>query len=105
MNDKFSADDFSDRGVYAKYIYQVLKEIHPGLGISKKAMVVLDSYVQDWFNLIANEASRLARYNKGNTITAREIRTATQLVLPGMLAEFCNEFGNAALIRFNGAVQ
>ena len=58
---------------YAIYIYKVLKQVHPDTGISSKAMSIMNSFVNDLFERIAAEASRLAHYNKRSTITSREI--------------------------------
>ncbi|KAL8568400.1 hypothetical protein ACOMHN_060712 [Nucella lapillus] len=71
---------------YAIYIYKVLKQVHPDTGISSKAMSIMNSFVNDIFERIAAEASRLAHYNKRSTITSREIQTAVRLLLPGELA-------------------
>ncbi|KAL3290499.1 hypothetical protein HHI36_023840 [Cryptolaemus montrouzieri] len=60
---------------YAIYIYKVLKQVHPDTGISSKAMSIMNSFVNDIFERIAAEASRLAHYNKRSTITSREIQT------------------------------
>jgi histone H2B len=35
----------SNYSSYSTYIYKVLKQVHPDTGISKKAMVVMDSFV------------------------------------------------------------
>src|SRR5512146_2349078 len=67
---------------YAIYIFKVLKQVHPDTGISSKAMSIMNSFVNDIFERIAAEASRLARYNKKPTITSREIQTAVRLILP-----------------------
>ncbi|CAH1252697.1 HIST2H2BE [Branchiostoma lanceolatum] len=45
---------------YAIYIYKVLKQVHPDTGISSKAMSIMNSFVNDVFERIAGEASRLA---------------------------------------------
>ncbi|XP_046869397.1 uncharacterized protein LOC124462048 [Drosophila willistoni] len=66
---------------YAIYIYKVLKQVHPDTGISSKAMSIMNSFVNDIFERIAAEASRLAHYNKRSTITSREIQTAVRLLL------------------------
>ncbi|CAH2021214.1 unnamed protein product [Acanthoscelides obtectus] len=50
-------------------------------------MSIMNSFVNDIFERIAAEASRLAHYNKRATITSREIQTAVRLVLPGELAK------------------
>ncbi|KAJ3601709.1 hypothetical protein NHX12_032676 [Muraenolepis orangiensis] len=55
----------------------VLKQVHPDTGISSKAMGIMNSFVNDIFERIAGEASKLAHYNKRSTITSREIQTAT----------------------------
>ena len=56
---------------YAIYIYKVLKQVHPDTGVSSKAMSIMNSFVNDIFERIAAEASRLAHYNKRSTITSR----------------------------------
>ncbi|KAK7918832.1 hypothetical protein WMY93_010116 [Mugilogobius chulae] len=60
---------------YAIYVYKVLKQVHPDTGISSKAMSIMNSFVNDIFERIGGEASRLAHYNKRSTITSREIQT------------------------------
>ncbi|KAF8447348.1 histone-fold-containing protein, partial [Boletus edulis BED1] len=72
---------------YSSYIYKVLKQVHPETGISNKGMGVLNSFVNDLFERIASEASKLATYNKKATLSAREIQTAVRLILPGELAK------------------
>ena len=52
---------------YSSYIYKVLKQVHPDTGISSKAMSIMNSFVNDLFERIATEASRLAHYNKKHT--------------------------------------
>ncbi|KAK2867560.1 hypothetical protein Q8A67_025677 [Cirrhinus molitorella] len=69
---------------YAIYVYKVLKQVHPDTGISSKAMGIMNSFVNDIFERIAGESSRLAHYNKRSTITSREIQTAVRLLLPDM---------------------
>ena len=66
---------------YSTYVYKVLKPVHPDTGISSKAMRIMNSFVNDIFERIAGEASRLAHYNKCSTITSREIQTAVRLLL------------------------
>ncbi|EDX16150.1 GD14205 [Drosophila simulans] len=82
---------------YAIYIYKVLKQVHPDTGISSKAMSIMNSFVNDIFERIAAEASRLAHYNKRSTITSREIQTAVRLLLPGELAKHAVSEGTRLL--------
>ncbi|CAK1597023.1 unnamed protein product [Parnassius mnemosyne] len=44
----------------------------------------MNSFVNDIFERIAAEASRLAHYNKRSTITSREVQTSVRLLLPGL---------------------
>jgi histone H2B len=85
---------------YKIYIYKVLKQVHPDTGISSKAMSIMNSFINDIFEKIASEASRLARYNKKPTITSREIQTAVRLILPGELAKHAVSEGTKAVTKF-----
>ncbi|CAI9743605.1 histone H2B, gonadal-like [Octopus vulgaris] len=67
---------------YSIYIYKVMKQVHPDTGISSKAMSIMNSFVNDLFERIASESSRLAHYNKRSTISSREVQTAVRLLLP-----------------------
>ena len=88
---------------YKIYIYKVLKQVHPDTGVSSKAMSIMNSFINDLFEKIAAEASKLARYNKKPTITSREIQTAVRLVLPGELAKHAVSEGTKAVTKFTSA--
>merc|ERR1719478_1060231 len=85
---------------YKIYIYKVLKQVHPDTGISSKAMSIMNSFLNDMFDKIATEASRLSLYNKKPTITSREIQTAVRLVLPGDLAKHAVSEGTKAVTKY-----
>lgn len=85
---------------FANYIYKVLKQVHPDTGISSKAMSVMSSFVNDIFERIAVESSRLANYNRKCTITSQEIRTAVRLLLPGELAKHAVSEGIKAVSKY-----
>ncbi|XP_068690637.1 histone H2B, gonadal-like [Montipora foliosa] len=85
---------------YAFFIYKVLKQVHPMTGISSNAMGVMNTFVNDIFERIAGEASRLAHYNKKSTISSREIQTATRLCLPGELAKHAVSEGTKAVNKY-----
>ena len=84
---------------YSTYIYKVLKQVHPDKGISKKAMSILNSFVNDVFEKIATESSKLARYNKKTTLSSREIQTAVRLILPGELSKHAVSEGTKAVTK------
>ena len=82
---------------YSSYIYKVLKQVHPDVGVSSKAMSIMNSFVNDIFERIASEASRLALQNSKSTISSREIQTAVRLLLPGELAKHAVSEGTKAV--------
>ncbi|KAK4780553.1 hypothetical protein SAY87_016659 [Trapa incisa] len=88
---------------YKIYIFKVLKQVHPDIGISSKAMGIMNSFINDIFEKLAQESSKLARYNKKPTITSREIQTAVRLVLPGELAKHAVSEGTKAVTKFTSS--
>ena len=72
---------------FSEYIYKVLKQVHNDTGISKKSMAIMNAFINDIFERIALEASKLVRYNKKHTLSAREVQSAVKLLLPGELAK------------------
>ena len=85
------------------YINKVLKQVHPETGISKKAMSVMNSFINDIFEKVVGEAGKLARVNKKSTLSSREVQTAVRLVLPGELAKHAVSEGTKAVTKFTSA--
>ena len=88
---------------YGGYIYRVLKQVHPDVGISSKGMSIMNSFVNDIFDRIANEASRLSIQNKRKTISSREIQTSVRLLLPGELAKHAVSEGTKAVTKYTSS--
>merc|ERR1712166_1138738 len=86
---------------FSVYIYRVLKQVHPETGISKKSMSIMNSFINDIFEKIAGEASRLVRYNKKHTLSSREVQTAVRLLLPGELAKHAISEGTKAVTKYS----
>jgi histone H2B len=63
----------------------------------------MNSFVNDSFDRLANEAVRLARYAKKSTLTSREIQTAVRLMLPGELAKHAVSEGTKAVTKYTQA--
>ncbi len=82
------------------YIRKVLKQVHPEVGISNKAMCVMDAFVSDVFTRIANEASVAARHGKKATLTSRDIQTAVRLLIPGDLGQHAVSTGTKAVTTY-----
>ena len=88
---------------YSTYIYRVLKQVHPDTGISKRAMSIMNSFINDIFERIAMEAGKLSRYSKKATLSSREIQTSVRLMLPGELAKHAVSEGTKAVTKFTSS--
>ena len=82
------------------YIFKVLKQVHPDIGMSKRAMNVMNGFVHDTFDRIANEAGNIVKYNKRSTMDARAVQCACKLVLPGELAKHAETEANKAVNKY-----
>uniref|UniRef100_A0A914CT00 Histone H2B n=1 Tax=Acrobeloides nanus TaxID=290746 RepID=A0A914CT00_9BILA len=89
---------------FSSYIYKVLKQVHPDIGMSSKAMLIMNSFVNDVFERLAGEASRLTRYGKRSTISSREIQTAVRLILPGELSKHAVSEGTKSVTKYTSNV-
>ena len=85
------------------YIYKVLKQVHPEQGISTKAMSIMNSFVNDIFERVGSEASRLAQINKRSTISSREIQSACKLLLPGEIGKHAISEGTKAVTKYQAS--
>lgn len=78
--------------------------MHPEIGVSKKAMEVLNSFVSDLFDRICDEAAKLCKYGARQTMGAREIQAATALVLPGELAKHAQSEGSKSVNKYQASI-
>ncbi|KAJ8775868.1 hypothetical protein J1605_016095 [Eschrichtius robustus] len=101
--DKKSKKRGRRKETYSMYIYKVLKQVHPDIGISSKAMSIMNSFVNDVFERLAGEAARLAQYSGRTTLTSREIQTAVRLLLPGELAKHAVSEGTKAVTKYTSS--
>ncbi|XP_066408364.1 histone H2B type 2-K1 [Molothrus aeneus] len=88
---------------FSVYIYKVLKQVHPDLAISSKAMSIMNSFVNDMLERLAAEASRLAQYGHRATLTSREVQAAARLLLPGELARHAVSEGTKAVTKYTSS--
>ncbi|KAH9792230.1 hypothetical protein WN944_010473 [Citrus x changshan-huyou] len=63
-------------------------------------MGIMNSFINDIFEKLAWEASRLARYKKKPTITSWEIHNIVRFVLPGELAKHVVSESTKAVTKF-----
>ncbi|OMJ85957.1 hypothetical protein SteCoe_12589 [Stentor coeruleus] len=85
---------------FSLYIYRVLKQVHPDIGISKKSMSIMNSFINDIFEKSCLESSKLVRYGKKRTLSSREVQTSVRLILPGELAKHAVSEGTKAVTKF-----
>lgn len=88
---------------YGSYIYKVLKQVHPDVGITAKSMSIMNSFVNDIFERLAGQSSRLVQQNKKSTISSREIQTSVRLTLPGELAKHAVSEGTKAVTKYTSS--
>eukprot|EP00933_Yihiella_yeosuensis_P072215 TRINITY_DN80555_c0_g1_i1.p1 TRINITY_DN80555_c0_g1~~TRINITY_DN80555_c0_g1_i1.p1 ORF type:complete len:151 (+),score=48.52 TRINITY_DN80555_c0_g1_i1:87-539(+) len=86
--------------VYNSYIYKVLKQVHPECLISKKGMNIMNSFMNDIFDRMATESTRLLRTMQKKTLTGREVQTSVRLLLPGELAKHAVSEGTKAVNKY-----
>jgi histone H2B len=89
---------------YGRFIYKVLKQIHPDAGISSKAMSIMNSFVMDLFERLAQEASRLSHHTKRPTMISRDIQTSVNLLVPGELAKHAVIEGVKAVTKYSSTL-
>ena len=85
---------------FATYFPRVLKQVHTGLSLSRESVNVLDSFVKDMFERIAEEAGRLAHCSRRCTIMTEDIQTAVRLLLPGELGKYAVSEASKAVARY-----
>lgn len=59
MGGKHKAKKSRRNESYSIYIYKVLKQVHPDTGISGPAMSIMNTFVNDIFDRVAMEASKV----------------------------------------------
>ncbi|KEJ82684.1 Histone H2B [Oxytricha trifallax] len=86
------------------YIFRVLKQIHPEIGISKRSMAIMNSFIRDILDKVCNEASGLSKMKKTLTISSKDIQCAVKLLLPGELSKHAASEGTKALAKYTQCV-
>ena len=86
---------------FATYFPRVLRQMHTGLSLSHETVNIMDSFVKDMFERIAEEAGRLTRSSKRCTIMNEDIQTAVCLLLPGKMGKYAVFEATKSIIRYN----
>ena len=90
----------AEQRTYKKKEMKDLKQVHPEIGMSKRAMNIMNSFVHHTFDRIANEAGNIVKYNKKSTLDGRAIQCACKLVLPGELSKHAETEANKAVNKY-----
>mmetsp|Transcript_57330 Transcript_57330/g.136265 ORF Transcript_57330/g.136265 Transcript_57330/m.136265 type:complete len:132 (+) Transcript_57330:88-483(+) len=87
----------------APHILKVLKQVNKKVTISKQAMAIMESCVNDTFDRLTTEASSILRHSpkSKDTLTSREMQTAVRFVFPSELARHAISEGCKALMNYN----
>ena len=71
--------------------------------VPRAGMSIMNSFINDIFERIALEASKLCRFSKKATLSSREIQTAVRLMLPGELSKHAVSEGTKAVTKFSSS--
>ncbi len=86
--------------LFQLYIWKVLKQVHPELQCTNKAMVPLNKYLDAVYKQICDKALELCKESGRQTLTDDDIHEATALVLSGELASYAQAEGRKAVARY-----
>jgi histone H2B len=89
-----------DDKAFQLYIFRVLKQVKPELGISKLAMQQCNQIVADLFERIMDESRKLTLFNKKCTLSSKEIETAVKLLFNGELSKHAVHEGRQSISKF-----
>ncbi len=67
-------------------------------------MSIMNSFINDVFERINIEASKLVHNNHKHTLSSREVQTAVRLLLPGELAKHAVSEGTKAVTKYSSSV-
>ena len=75
--------------------------MHPETGISKRSMSIMNSFINDVFERICQEAAKLVNNTRKHTLSSREVQTAVRLLLPGELSKHAVSEGTKAVTKYS----
>ena len=78
----------------------MMKKIEPDMRISSRAITVINSFLNDVFEKLVEEATKLSVQTGKKTLTSKEVQGAVRFVLPGELAEHALAEGNKAWANY-----
>lgn len=92
-----------EKEIYGYVLFGVLREVHPNVQISCRAMSTMNSMMNDIFDRLAEEAKHLMQCDGRSTLQTRDIETAVRLVFRGELAQHAIIEGKKAIIKYEAS--
>jgi histone H2B len=89
---------------FSTFVYKILKQVHPDLGISNKAMAIMNGISNDVLDRIIKEVKILTNASHLSSVSSRQIMFAVRVMLPGELAKHAVNEGTKAVEKYQSAV-
>ena len=89
---------------FRTFIYKVLKQVHPDMGISSNASITVNNIILTTIKRIADTINITSLIDKKRTVTSRAVQTAVLLVLPVELGKHAFSEGIKAVTKYNASV-
>jgi histone H2A len=99
-----SSTNEKTRAPYLAPIYKVLKQVHPNMEISEKAISIIHNFLTDFQIRVTSQAlvafeSKKPEGNEEKVLSGREIQTSTRQLIPGELAKHAVSEGTKAVTK------
>jgi histone H2B len=85
---------------YGVYIHRVMKQVHPGLSISSRAIQQTNSMVEDLLTRVIAQSSKVAIASKKSTLSSKHVQAATKVAFPFELSKHAISEGTKAVSKF-----
>lgn len=86
---------------FGSYIYKVHKQVHPGLGISAKAIGQINGILNDVLARMTSKSAEIARVGKKSTLSSRHVQGAIPLTMGFELSKHAVSEGTKAVSKFS----
>merc|ERR1711908_128371 len=64
------------------YIYKIMKKVQPEIGANKESMGTLNSIILHFYDGLAQEAMKVSKKARSQTLKATDVQTAARLLFP-----------------------
>lgn len=86
---------------YGIYIHKVMKQVHPNLSISSRAIQQTNGMIEDLLGRLVSQSAKVAVTSKKSTLSAKHVQAATKMALPFELSKHAISEGTKAVSRFS----